>query len=242
MVQLLLNRFTLFEFNNIQLNNRIAYLINTLSISLLLLSGIYFAIHHWFNVQKIIIEGDIKHVTPTQLTYVANNKLHGTFFTLNIEELKEQFEELPWVKSVVLERQFPHTIIVHLNEYKAVARVGDEDLLASDGKVFDGADDDMSLPILYVDASDAVDYWAKYNQIESIAAKHNAHITSLRVSDSRIIVAETSTNVKITFCEQNLAGKLLELDKYWEQLYSISPKLSSINFCYKNAVAIDASH
>lgn len=241
MVLDLLNRITILRLNNVQFNNRIAYLVNSLSILLLLISLAYYATHNWFKVKRIIIEGNMKHVTPVQLTYIANNKLHGTFFTLNIEELKEQFETLPWVKKVVLKREFPHTIIVHVDEYNAVARIGDEDLLADDGEVFDGADDNVNLPTLYVSSDKAEEAYGKYKEIESVIIKHNDRIVNLWMSDPRIITVATESNLKITFCDQDLSLKLNHLDVYWDRIHGVNPGVTSMNFCYKNAVAINAT-
>lgn len=240
MVHLLLNKITLLRLDNIQFNNRLAFLINIFSVVIILFSIAFYSMHNMFRIKHIVIEGDIKHVTPIQLTYVANNKLHGTFFTLNIDDLKSQFEVLPWVKQVILQRQFPNTIIVKIAEHNALAHIGEEDLLAEDGEVFDGADD-SGLPTLYVSVDKASLAYAKYQQIESVITRHDDYITKLWMSDPRIIKVTTESNLNITICDQDFETKLLEIDTYWDKLHQINSQLSSMNFCYKNAVAINTA-
>ena len=126
----LASRLASLSFANVKLKNRIAYLLNTLSVVILLFCSLNYIVKHWFTVDKIIIDGQLQHITPVQLSYVAHNRLHGTFFTLDIGELKAEFEALPWVRQVSLKRHFPHTVVVTIEEYKAVARIGEEDLLA----------------------------------------------------------------------------------------------------------------
>lgn len=240
----LLNKLAILRLNNVYLNNRISHLVNIAWVSVMLLAFAYYATHNWFRVKKVIIDGDMTYITTAQLKYIANNKLHGTFFTLDIEELKEQFEVLPWVKSVDIQRKFPNTILVHVNEFKAVAKIADSNnLLADDGEVFDGADDanDLELPILHVDVSRATFAYDKYLTIESVVSRHGDHITNIWMSDPRILVLTTENNLHITLCEQDLTSKLHNLDSYWQQLYAINPNITTMNLCYKNAVAINAT-
>lgn len=240
----LLNKLAVLRLNNVHLNNRISHLVSIAWVSVMLLALAYYATHNWFQVKKVIIDGDMKYITTDQLKFVANNKLHGTFFTLDIEDLKEQFEVLPWVKSVDVQRKFPNIIIVHVDEFKPVAKIGDgNSLLANSGEVFDGADDvtDLELPVLHVDVPQANIAYDKYLSVESVISHHDDHVTNIWMPDSRILTVTTAHNVHITFCEQDLPSKLHNLDVYWQQLFAINPNLTSMNFCYKNAVAINAA-
>ncbi len=227
-------------FNNAKINNRLFYLNMTLSVVILLFWIAFCVVHYLFIVNKIIIKGDLQHVTPVQLSYIAHNKLHGTFFTLDIEGLKSEFQELPWIRYVILQRSFPHTIIVNIQEYHAVARIGDEDLLADDGQIFDGADDDVSLPILHVDAGGAIDAYNKYLQVQQVMAKHDDKVTQVWIDNPRITKFATSKNLTVTICDQDIKNKLNLLDVYIDKLYAINNNLSSINMCYKDAVAINS--
>ena len=240
MEQELGSRNALTSFENAKFNNRLAYLINTLSVLILLLCGAAYAVQHWFTVDKIIIQGDIQHITPVQLSYIAKNKLHGTFFTLDIRGLKTEFQQIPWVRQVTLKRHFPHTIEVNLIEYKVLARIGDDALLAENGEVFEGADDNIALPIFYVDLDKTPLALAKFYQIEALLLKHDDHLQKLWISSPRVTSFQSAKNLRVTICEADLINKLAILDKYWNQLYHLNPGLNSVNLCYSNALAINS--
>lgn len=206
---------------------------------LLFCFGLYL-VKHWFTVDKIIITGDIKHVTPVQLSYIAHNKLHGTFFTLDIAELKEEFQSLPWVRKVSLKRNFPHTIVVTIEEYKAIARIGDDALLSNDGQVFGAADDSLGLPTFYVEPSSSALALSKYQQIQTVLVQHNDSLVNLWLDSPKIARFVTSKNLTITICDEDLSAKLALLNRDWDKLYQLNPQLKSINFCYKNALAINS--
>ncbi len=228
------------SFDNAKFNNRLAYLINFLSVAILIFCGVVYTVRYWFVVHKITIEGQINHVTPVQLSYVAHNRLHGTMFTLDIAELKSEFEQLPWVKQVSVKRKFPSTIIVSLVEYKAIARINDDYLLAEDGEVFSGADANIELPVLYVDNSHADMAYAKYLEIEKILSAHGDHIDRLWFNNLPLVKFTTKNNLNITMCDSAATDKLQILNSQWDALHKLNPNLTSLNFCYKNAVAINS--
>lgn len=236
----LVSKLSYLAFDNIKRNNRLAYLVNFLSVMILLFCGGLYVVKHWFTVEKIVITGNIEHVTPVQLSYIAHNKLHGTFFTLDIAELKDEFQALPWVRKVSLQRHFPHTIVVTLEEYKVVARIGDDALLAESGEVFGGADDSLSLPTFYVEPSAAGVALTKYEQIQTVLLQHNDSMVKLWLDNPKIARFVTAKNLTVTICDENLSSKLALLNQDWDKLYQLNPNLNSINFCYKNALAINS--
>jgi hypothetical protein len=42
----------------------------------------------------------------------------------------------------------------------------------------------------------------------------------------------------VTICDANSDEKLSLLDTQWDKLHQINPNIATMNFCYKNAVAI----
>jgi cell division protein FtsQ len=235
----LVSKLSNLSFGNTQFNNRIAYLINFLSVVIFIYCGAHFVVRNWFTVNKIVIEGSVNHITPVQLSYIAHNKLHGTFFTLDIQELKSEFEELPWVSEVSVKRNFPHTVVVKLKEYQVIARIGEDNLLAENGVVFDGADDSLDLPIFYVAAKSSQDALNRYLQIQNVLKKHDDKLTKLWLTTPRVTRFMTVNNLSVTICDENIINKLELLDKYWDKLHALNPGLKSVNFCYKNALAIN---
>jgi cell division protein FtsQ len=224
--------------NNPKLNNRLANIIHLFSVLILVYClGIYI-VNNCFPVNKIIIEGKLEHVTPLQLSYVAHNKLHGTFFTLDIQGLKNEFEKLPWVNHVEVQRYFPHTVMVSLQEYHAVARIGDENFLADNGKIFDGADDSNSLPILYLENSyQAPQAFNLTKQLDLILQRHQDRLDKLWLTIPSITKISTQKGLTITLCGKNVISNMERLDVYWSRLYHLNPNIKNINLCYKDGLA-----
>lgn len=234
----LLSNIKLLDLNDTKRNQRITYLCFLLSAVFITISIGVYVVNKMFKVDKIVIKGNIDKVTSTQLDYVANNKLHGTFFTLDIDDLKTQFKMLPWVKDVNVERIFPSTIVVKFTEFNAIARVGNDDLLADNYEVFDGADDNERLPYLNVAPDRAVWAYKQYLMVESILQPMGVNVVSINSDSSRVFTAKTDTGLELVLCTQNLSNTLKNIQSYWENIAMVKPSISYMNFCYTNSVAI----
>ncbi|MEN9373287.1 MAG: hypothetical protein RIR79_839 [Pseudomonadota bacterium] len=108
-----------------------------------------------FDIQHISISGNVQHHTEASLRSQITPHLKGTFFTLNLNEVKNVFQNVPWVRSAVIRREFPNTLRVILQEHHAVAYWGadnEQRLINNYGEVFDantGELEEETLPRLH---------------------------------------------------------------------------------------------
>jgi cell division protein FtsQ len=101
--------------------------------------------HSVFSVQAVSVHGDTAHNNAVTLRANAMPKLHGNFFTLNLDEARQVFETVPWVRKAVVQREFPNRLRVVLQEHQPVAFWGalsESRLVNSYGEVFEANVDD----------------------------------------------------------------------------------------------------
>lgn len=225
--------------DNVKLINRSAYLIGGLAVFLLLFSFVDYGVRTWFLIKRVTISGDLSHISAKQLSYVVKNRLEGNLFTLDIDNLQEEFRAIPWVKDVTVSRQFPNAITIGLSEYVAVARLNDEGLITQSGKVFVGADDNTSLPVFDVPLTNIRDALSDYKHIKPILEIHQVSLRKLTVNGIGITKVELSNNLHITMCGSNITSQMERLDQYWDKLYALNPGLNYVNMCYKDALAMN---
>ena len=65
----------------------------------------------------------------------------GTFFTLNLPQVRSAFEKLPWVREVKLRRRWPDRLEVSVTEHVPLARWGNAALVNTQGEIFHAAYD-----------------------------------------------------------------------------------------------------
>ncbi len=100
-------------------------------------------------VAKIILDGEMAYIDPEEVysTFAGLEKLD--FFRLDLRQIKERVETLPWVHAATIEKVWPQTLRIKVTEHVPVSRWGEGKLLARSGVVYDsGSFDSEELPLL----------------------------------------------------------------------------------------------
>jgi len=118
--------------------------------AVLLMYAVLFVVIHLpiFPLKEVKVEGDLQHVTREQLKLIVSRHLQGNFFTLNLEQTRDAFEKLPWVRNVSVRRRWPDKLEVTVEEHRELARWGNIALVNTHGELFHAASD-SELPVFY---------------------------------------------------------------------------------------------
>jgi cell division protein FtsQ len=123
-------------------------LMNTTALVLLLAFVVYGAVtaSRWvaglsvFDIQRIVVVGDVNHNNAVTLRANVAPRLSGTFFSMDLQRVRAAFEAVPWVRHAVVRREFPNRLQVVLQEHQAVAYWGLDSelrLINNYGEVFE---------------------------------------------------------------------------------------------------------
>jgi len=127
----------------------IANLLYALAAVLLMYALLFVVVHlPIFPLKEVKVEGDLQHVTREQLKLIVNRHLQGNFFTLNLEQTRDAFQKLPWVRNVSVRRRWPDKLEVTVEEHRELARWGNIALVNTHGELFHAASD-SELPVFY---------------------------------------------------------------------------------------------
>lgn len=121
--------------------------LNNISSTLLAISFVlvlYVALNHvlhlpMFALRAVHLSAAPQRVDAGQVEAVIRNELRGNFFTVNLEESRQAFENLAWVRKVSVRRQFPWRLEVSLEEHEALANWNGAELVNTYGEVFKAA-------------------------------------------------------------------------------------------------------
>jgi cell division protein FtsQ len=115
----------------------------------LVAAGAWWALRHpAFAIARIVVQGDLAHNNAVTLRANVAPQIAGNFFTVNLHSVRSAFEQVPWVRSAQVRREYPRTLRVQLQEHRAVAHWGSESgssMVNSQGEVFEsnGIDADL---------------------------------------------------------------------------------------------------
>lgn len=96
-----------------------------------------------FDLTEVVVTQPLKEVSAEQLEYAASS-VRGNFFTADLEQARQIFEKLPWVRHADLRRRWPSRIEVTLDEHEAIAywqdpESSDVKLLDKNALIFEGS-------------------------------------------------------------------------------------------------------
>jgi cell division protein FtsQ len=155
------------------------------ALGLLAYGGVsWLAAQPWFALHTIEVKTPATHVTEAQIRLVAERKVRGTFFTVDLERVRESLEKLPWVREARVERRWPDTLVVALTEHVPLARWNDNALVSETGEVFVAALG-QPLPRLFGPEDSSYEVVAAYQRDQAALAPLGMSISELRLTPRR---------------------------------------------------------
>lgn len=139
-----------------------------------------------FPVRQVLVLRPLSHTTAEQVAYVARQAIRGTFFTVSLDDVRNAFEKLPWVRRAEVRRHWPDGIEVTLEERVAAARwktgqAGEIRLVSDRGDVFTAAGGDR-LPLFAGPEGSAATMLERYAQFEHAVAPLGLKVAELNLS------------------------------------------------------------
>ncbi|MBL7685144.1 MAG: FtsQ-type POTRA domain-containing protein [Deltaproteobacteria bacterium] len=147
--------------NNVKLQVRKRRFKNLLRNTLILCAAVmlvaglrYLSLHlEKLKINSILIEGAGETLSPGQVLAQSGLSIGLPIFTIDLPEVVRRLEENPWIQSVKVKRQLPHTLLISLKRYepKLILNVGKLYYLNDQGKIFKEIDpqiDSLDFPML----------------------------------------------------------------------------------------------
>jgi cell division protein FtsQ len=169
----------------------------TAALVVVLLAMAAFAIGHWvlrhpvWTIQAITVQGDVAHQSAAQLRAQLagqlRNRVSGSLLDADLQQVRQLFESVPWVRHARVQREFPNRLRVTLEEHVPVAwwgQSGAGQLVNSFGEVFDAQPDDGDeLPELAGPVAQAHKVWIAFRQLQPEFAGGDMRLERLELSE-----------------------------------------------------------
>lgn len=89
-----------------------------------------------FPISVVKVQADYAHLSPQELQQAISTDLPASFWTVDIRGLKERLKTISWVESVDIEKVWPETLKIRVNEKKVLARWGDSGFISDKEEIF----------------------------------------------------------------------------------------------------------
>ncbi|MHB1092882.1 cell division protein FtsQ/DivIB [Thiobacillus sp.] len=178
----------------------------------------WLAAQPWFALHTIEVKTPVAHVTEAQIRLVAERQIRGTFFTVDLEHVRNSLEKLPWVREARVERRWPDTLVVSLTEHVPFARWNDDALVSGTGEVF-GAAVSTKLPRLIGPPGSSAEVVAAYRRYQASLAPLGMTIEELRLSSRRAWRIQLDTGMELALGRTQTDVRLARFVSLYPRLF-----------------------
>lgn len=225
--------------DNHQLLKTLANALLGAAVLMLIYAGGFWVTHApVFPVKKILIQGQMKRVTPEQLKFIAEHELTGTFFTLDIDKTRAAFGKLPWVREAQVRRRWPDALEIAVEEHVATARWGDNGLIDTYGDQFDAASDQV-LPVFYGPAGAEKDMASMLIRLRQELQPSGLKPVVMWLSARRAWQVQLDNQVKLDLGRGDIDARVERFATYWKSTLAELPyQIEYVDMRYPNGFAV----
>jgi cell division protein FtsQ len=184
-----------------------------------------------------------------QLATQMNNSLSASFLTVDLQQVKRLFESVPWVRSAVVQREFPNRLRITLQEHEAVAwwgNSGSGQLVSRMGEVFEASPDDSDgLPELVGPPEQSAQVWSLYQLLSPELARLELGLARLELTARGSWMAQLDNGARMELGRGNPDELLSRAQRFTATLSQLTEHyagaVQSVDLRYPNGYALRMS-
>ncbi len=195
-----------------------------------------------FSLQAVVLTAVPQRIETGQLQKVVREQIRGNFFTVDLVQTRQAFEQLPWVRKVSVRRKFPWQLEVELEEHVALARWNDTALVNRQGEVFEAAAVEK-LPEFYGEREHAALMVGMYAELGAELAPLQRQIAQLTLSPRMAWQITLDDGMEIVLGREAMRERLARFVRVYP--YSVAVRMAHarrIDLRYRNGFAVQPRH
>lgn len=128
-------------FNDARLTNLIANVLMLLAVAALVTGAVaWVAQRPYFAIDRLHIEpvkaDELSYVSPATVRATIAGRLAGNFFFIDLNEVRQLIETVPWVRKAQVRRVWPNTLRVGIEEQQPLAFWNQDEMINTWGEAF----------------------------------------------------------------------------------------------------------
>ncbi|MGZ8156909.1 MAG: cell division protein FtsQ/DivIB [Burkholderiales bacterium] len=208
--------------------------------AVLIVYGVLWTLAHlpWFVLKHVEVSGSAPHVTRAQVEAIVRTEMKGTFFTLNLPQLRRAFEKLPWVRDVKLRRHWPDRLEVSVVEHVPLARWGNLALVNTHGEVFRAAYDGK-LPVFIGPEGTSKEVAIQYEYFRRNLAPLGSMPVLVQLTPRRAWQVRVEGGPTIQLGRDDIEARLARyIEAYDRTIATLNRRIDYVDLRYSNGFAV----
>ena len=192
-------------------------------------------------IAKVSVRGELTYVDRQAVQARMAPFVEASFFKVDLDALRHDLEQMPWIAHVEARRIWPDEVMVRLDEQLPIARWGDESLLNNNGQAF--APDDLTqyehLPQLHGPKRAQQRVMQQYQMLSQMLRPLGFSIARLELRERGSWFVTTKQGVELLLGRDQIIEKMRRFTAIYQQaLVQESDKIARIDLRYANGLAV----
>ncbi len=195
---------------------------------------------HKFPIHQVKIYG-AKNLNPNAVQHRLLPLVSKGFFSVEVDFIKEQLLQMPWVGEVTVRRVWPDQVWVVVTERQAVARWNENSLLSSTGELFnpDKITYPEGLPFFIGPDGQQIFMLDFYGKINSLLQPLNLKITRLTLSPYLSWDLEFTNGMKVRLGYKDILTRVSHFVKVYQKIVGKrAAEVDYVDLRYPNGLAV----
>jgi cell division protein FtsQ len=194
-----------------------------------------------FPIQTVHIEASYQHLSHKQLQSILEPYVQHSFFTIPMRKLTHDFNAIDRIKRVRIEREWPSTLIIFLEEKQAIAR-WNQMLLTDNGQTFTPLDADEASELPQLLGPDAMrnEVLAQYKKMSKILSANGLSASMIRLRNNFAWEVTLREGVLLRLGKVDVNKRLQRFSTHYSSLSGKkSALLKSVDLRYPKGMAVE---
>lgn len=192
-------------------------------------------------ITKVSVRGDLTYVDQQDVQARMAPFVEASFFKVDLDALRRDLEQMPWIAHVEARRIWPDEVMVRLDEQLPIARWGDESLLNNNGQAF--APEDLTryehLPQLYGPKRAQQRVMQQYQMLSQMLRPLGFSIARLELRERGSWFLTTKQGVELLLGRDQIIEKMRRFTAiYQQELAQESDRIARIDLRYANGLSV----
>lgn len=192
-------------------------------------------------VQHITVTGELEHTQAEAVQDMIQPALIGGFLRADLQRIRAQLEELPWIYRATVQRRWPSALEIHVVEQLPIARWGERGFLNHEGEVFQSGNsqDWQALPRLSGPDGTAEALVASYQRIVEILAPLHLAVAQLTVDERGQVEVVLDVGVQVMLGSEDFLERMHRFVAiYRAELGARVTEVERVDLRYETGIAV----
>jgi cell division protein FtsQ len=195
-----------------------------------------------FPIQHVEVVDLQEHVNRQALKSTVMPELQNGFFHVNVKEIQQEVDQLPWVHRAVVRRVWPNTVVIKIQEQHPIALWNDHHLLTAQGQLF--APDTATLPsnLPHLTGSQGEQRHAAhlYRVMQAQLKTLGLAITKFTLTPRHDVLLQINQQFSLDLGEEGQQQRLEEFIQVYPEVFASKlAELESVNMQYNHGMAVE---